>query len=58
MKKEEQKRISKIRALIARGEVDIKQGKTVPYSPTFMNEVSTYGKLASILGLPIKSEVR
>ena len=54
----EEKRISSIHSLIARGEVDIKAGRTIRYSPTLMQEISQKGKDAALAGKKVKYEVR
>ena len=58
MEKIEELRIRGIHSLIAQGEEDIQEGRTVLYSPTLMTEISQKGKEAALANKRVKYEVR
>ncbi len=58
MMEDEKLRLSSISAAIAKGEIDIRAGRTVRYRPNLMAEISEKGKQAAIAGKPVKSEVK
>lgn len=58
MLEDEKLRLSSIGAAIAKGEADIKTGRTVRYRANLMAEIAEKGKQAAIEGKPVKSDVR
>ncbi|MGB0719867.1 MAG: hypothetical protein ACPGRX_05310 [Bdellovibrionales bacterium] len=58
MIEDEKLRLLSIEAALAKGEADIRAGRTIPYTSTLMNDISQKGKQAAIAGTPVKSDVR
>jgi len=58
MIEDEKLRLSSIGSAIAKGEADIQAGRTIPYTPNLMAEISKKGKQAAIDGKTIKPDVR
>lgn len=54
----EAKRIASVHAAIAEGEADIAAGRTTPYSPELMREISELAKQDALAGKSAKSHVR
>lgn len=58
MDEQEQKRIRHIHALIAKGEEDVKEGRTIPYDSNLINQIIEKGSAANKAGHKSKYEVR
>ena len=58
MEREQNYRIEKVHALLAKGEADIQLGKTVPYTHSLMHEISEIGRKNSIEKRPVKDEIK
>jgi len=58
MEKEQENRIVRVHALLAKGEADIQMGKTVAYSHSLISEISEQGKQNSIDKKTVKDEIK
>jgi len=58
MQEDERLRLSSIELALAKGEADIRAGKTVTYRSGLMKEISEKGKVAAMSGKPVKEDVR
>lgn len=58
MLEDEKMRLSSIGAALAKGEADIQAGRTVPYTPGLMSDISEKGKKAALAKKSVKSDVR
>lgn len=54
----EKRRLASINAALAKGEADIRAGRTIPYGPGTMTRISREGKDAARAGKPVKRDVR
>ncbi len=57
MQEDERLRLSSIESALAKGEADIKAGKTVTYRPGLMKEISEKGKERAKVGKMVKEDV-
>lgn len=58
MLEDEKLRLSSVATAIAKGEADIKAGRTVRYTAELMTEIAEKGKRAATAKEPVKSDVR
>ena len=58
IQEDENMRISRIFALVEKGEQDILADRTVPYTSSFMAEISQKGREVAISKKPLKDEIR
>ncbi len=58
MEREQNYRIERVYTLLAKGEVDIQLGKTVPYTHSLMHEISEKGRKNSREGKLVKDEIK
>ena len=58
MEREQSYHMERVHALLAKGEADIQLGKTVPYTHSFMHEISEMGRKDSAEGKLVKDEIK
>lgn len=58
MEKDQNYRIERVHALLARGEADIQMGKTVAYTNSLMSEITELGRKNSIDKKTVKDEIK
>lgn len=58
MIEDEKMRLSSVALALAKGEADIKAGRTIRYTPDLMSEILEKGKRASINKNQVKKDVR
>jgi len=58
MEEDENMRTSSIAIALAKGEADIRAGRTISYSPALMGEITQKGKQAAIDKKSVKPDVR
>ena len=58
MIEDEKLRLSSINTALAKGEADIRDGRTIRYTSGIMSEISEKGKQAAKEGKPVKKDVR
>ena len=58
MDREHHLHIEKVYSLLAKGEADIQQGKTISYTSSLLHDISEMGRKNSIENLPVKDEIK
>lgn len=58
MREQQKHKYSVFQEAIEKGEEDIQQGRTIPYTSDMMTEISERGKQDAVAGKPVKNDIK